>query len=103
MTTTAEPESISLRPDVPLERLPDLLNRRRRVGFDRRATQPRCVAVAEPARAITLAALVELTDRRPIVVAVPTSAEAERLAHDLALFVGAGRRGSVPGLGDAAL
>jgi hypothetical protein len=27
-------------------------------------------------------------DRRPIVVAVPTSADAERLAHDLAIFVG---------------
>jgi transcription-repair coupling factor (superfamily II helicase) len=46
------------------------------------------VAIPEPARAVALAALADTTDRRPIVVAVPTSADAERLAHDLALFVG---------------
>ena len=46
------------------------------------------IAIPEPARAIALAALADLTDRRPIVVAVPTSADAERLAHDLAIFVG---------------
>ncbi|MEO5842356.1 MAG: transcription-repair coupling factor [Acidimicrobiales bacterium] len=46
------------------------------------------VAIPEPARAIALAALAETSDRRPIVVAVPTSADAERLAHDLAIFVG---------------
>ena len=49
---------------------------------------PRIVAIPEPARAIALAALAETSDRRPIVVAVPTSADAERLAHDLAMFVG---------------
>jgi len=37
------------------------------------------VAIPEPARAIALAALAETSDRRPIVVAVPTSADAERL------------------------
>ena len=46
------------------------------------------VAIPEPARAIALAALADTSDRRPIVVAVPTSADAERLAHDLAIFVG---------------
>ena len=46
------------------------------------------VAIPEPARAIALSALAETSDRRPIVVAVPTSADAERLAHDLAIFVG---------------
>ena len=46
------------------------------------------VAIPEPARALALAALAETSDRRPIVVAVPTSADAERLAHDLAIFVG---------------
>jgi transcription-repair coupling factor (superfamily II helicase) len=48
------------------------------------------LAVAEPARAITLAALAHLSDRRPVLVAVPTSGEAERLAADLAQFVGEG-------------
>src|SRR3978361_1574418 len=48
------------------------------------------LAVAEPARAITLAALAHLSDRRPVLVAVPTSGEAERLAADLAQYVGGG-------------
>ena len=39
------------------------------------------MAIPEPARAIALAALAETSDRRPIVVAVPTSADAERLAN----------------------
>jgi transcription-repair coupling factor (superfamily II helicase) len=46
------------------------------------------LAVPEPARAIVVAALAHRSDRRPIVVAVPTTAEAERLAHDLAAFLG---------------
>ena len=41
------------------------------------------VAVPEPARALYLAALTRVTTRRPILVAVPTAAEAERIAHDL--------------------
>jgi len=45
------------------------------------------VAVPDPARAIFLAALAHTTTRRPIVVAVPTRAEAERLTHDLAQFL----------------
>jgi transcription-repair coupling factor (superfamily II helicase) len=46
------------------------------------------LAVPEPARAAAFAALAGVTDRRPIVVAVPTSADADRLANDLALYLG---------------
>ncbi len=46
------------------------------------------VAVAEPARAVTLAALAIGTERRPVLVAAPTTAEADRLADDLELFLG---------------
>jgi transcription-repair coupling factor (superfamily II helicase) len=45
------------------------------------------LAVAEAARAAVLAALVELTRRAPVVVAVPLAAEAERLAADLGAFL----------------
>jgi transcription-repair coupling factor (superfamily II helicase) len=47
------------------------------------------LAVPEPARAAAIAALVGATDRRPLVVAVPTTTDAERLANDLALYLGA--------------
>ena len=47
------------------------------------------LVVPEPARAIAIAAIVERSERRPVVVAVPTTGEAERLAHDLELFLGA--------------
>jgi transcription-repair coupling factor (superfamily II helicase) len=46
------------------------------------------LVIPEPARAVTLAALASRSDRQPIVVAVPTTAEADRLAHDLAAFLG---------------
>jgi transcription-repair coupling factor (superfamily II helicase) len=46
------------------------------------------VAVPEPARALYLAALTRVTTRRPILVTVPTAAEAERVAHDLARYLG---------------
>jgi transcription-repair coupling factor (superfamily II helicase) len=46
------------------------------------------VAVPDPARAVFVAALARATTRRPVVVAVPTGAEAERLVHDLAPFLG---------------
>ncbi|MCC6226539.1 MAG: transcription-repair coupling factor [Microthrixaceae bacterium] len=48
------------------------------------------VAVAEGGRAAVVGALALTGDRRPILVAVPTGAEAERLASDLATFLGAG-------------
>ncbi|MDX6410452.1 MAG: hypothetical protein QOE13_3523, partial [Gaiellaceae bacterium] len=45
-------------------------------------------AVPEPARAIAIAGLAQLTERHPLVVAVPTTGDAERLAHDLGAFLG---------------
>jgi transcription-repair coupling factor (superfamily II helicase) len=46
------------------------------------------LAVPEPARAIVVAGLAERSDRQPLLVAVPTSGEAERLVNDLATFLG---------------
>src|ERR1700733_3704845 len=46
------------------------------------------VAVPEPARAFAVAGVAEASGRRPVLVAVPTNLEAERLAHDLAAFLG---------------
>ena len=46
------------------------------------------LAVPEPARAITIAGLASLSDRQPLVVAVPTTGEAERLVNDLATLLG---------------
>src|SRR5207253_5580101 len=46
------------------------------------------LAVPEPARAYTVAGLAHLSGRSPLVVAVPTTTEAERLAHDLRAYVG---------------
>ena len=47
------------------------------------------VAVPEPARAFAIAGIAEASRHHPTVVAVPTNAEAERLAHDLTAFLGA--------------
>src|SRR3954454_16354449 len=49
------------------------------------------IAVPEPARAFTIAGLVETTSRSPYLVAVPTTADGERLAHDLTAFLGPDR------------
>jgi len=46
------------------------------------------VAIPEAGRAIAIAAMVRRSQRNPIVVAVPTTAEADRLASDLRLFLG---------------
>ena len=46
------------------------------------------VAVPEPARAFVVAGLATLGAARVVLVASPTAAEAERLAHDLAAFCG---------------
>ncbi|MFN0091066.1 MAG: transcription-repair coupling factor [Acidimicrobiales bacterium] len=46
------------------------------------------LAVPEPARAYVVAALAQLTSRRPFLVAAPTSTDAERLARDLAAYLG---------------
>ncbi len=46
------------------------------------------LAVPEPARALAIAALAIVGERRPVLAAVATTAEAERLADDLALLLG---------------
>ena len=46
------------------------------------------IAVPEAGRPLTLAAIAAQTERTPVVVAVPTSTEAERLRSDLALYLG---------------
>ncbi|MFI5053501.1 MAG: transcription-repair coupling factor, partial [Acidimicrobiia bacterium] len=46
------------------------------------------VAVPEAARGVFVAALAGVTNRRPLLLAVPTDAEAERLVRDLAQFLG---------------
>lgn len=46
------------------------------------------LAIPEPARAVTIAGLVGLSNRSPLVVVVPTANEAERLANDLGVFLG---------------
>ena len=47
------------------------------------------LAVTEPARAFVLAGIAATSQRHPLVVAVPTSTDAERLAHDMRAFLGA--------------
>jgi transcription-repair coupling factor (superfamily II helicase) len=46
------------------------------------------LSVPEPARAYALAGLTRIGERRPVLAAVPTAADAERLAHDLRAFLG---------------
>src|SRR3954471_17371368 len=48
----------------------------------------RAVAVPEPARALFAATLARATARRPVVLAVPTGVEAERIAADLREYLG---------------
>ncbi len=48
------------------------------------------LAVAEPGQAAVLAAVAELNDRRPILVATPTSTDAERLVADLSVMLDGG-------------
>src|SRR5262245_20869385 len=52
--------------------------------------QARPVAVPEPARALFAATIATTTARRPVVLAVPTGVEAERLAGDLREYLGDG-------------
>ncbi len=74
------------RPNAPLADLVPLLAEEAAV----RAVVARAPVVAVPyaARALFVAALARGTSRRPVVLAVPTGAEAERLVHDLAPFLG---------------
>ena len=46
------------------------------------------LAVPDAARAITIAGLATVGSRRPILVAMPTTADADRLANDLETFLG---------------
>ncbi len=46
------------------------------------------VSAPEPARAFAIAGAVEAAGRHPAIVAVPTAGDAERLAHDLAAWLG---------------
>ena len=47
------------------------------------------LAVPEAARALTVAAIARRSERRPLVVAVPTTGDAERLVRDLEAYLGA--------------
>ncbi len=71
-----------------LQSLPDLLADEKAIAsvLGRRQAG---LAVPEPARAVVLAALARQAGRRPLVVAVPTGGEAEMLAADLGLYLGA--------------
>jgi transcription-repair coupling factor (superfamily II helicase) len=46
------------------------------------------LAVPDPGRALAIAGLTTLSSRRPLVVATPTTGDAERLARDLAAYLG---------------
>src|SRR5687768_3830924 len=46
------------------------------------------LAVPEPARALAIAGLATLSSRRPLVVALPTTGDADRLANDLRTYLG---------------
>jgi transcription-repair coupling factor (superfamily II helicase) len=48
------------------------------------------LAVPEASRALVVAGLTRLSARRPVILAVPTSTEAERLVRDLAVYLGDG-------------
>ena len=99
---TPAPAHAGARTDAPLHELPGLLRDEPALAqVLGRASAT--LAVAESARAIVTAGLAGLTSRSPIVLAVPTSTEAERLAHDLAVYLGRRRGRALPGMGDAAL
>ena len=73
--------------DVTLQTLPALLARDDTLR-DLQGSTTAVLAVPEPARAFTIAGLASVTNRRPIVVATPTAADADRLANDLRAFLG---------------
>ena len=54
------------------------------------------LAVPEPARALTIAGLAATSARHPILAAVPTTGDAERLAHDLSTLLGPDRVETFP-------
>jgi transcription-repair coupling factor (superfamily II helicase) len=72
---------------VSLRSLPPLLGRDDTLR-DLSGSTAAVLAVPEPARAFVIAGLTSITRRRPVVVAVPSAADADRLAHDLRAFLG---------------
>ena len=70
---------------MPLRSLPELLRSDETLTS---AVSAMVMAVPEPARAVVLAGLSGATSRHPLVVAVPTTTDAERLAHDLRAYLG---------------
>ncbi len=81
LTDPAATPSATLAPLLPLLRSDDTFT-----GL--RGLRAGVVAVPEPARAFAVAGVAEAAGRSPILVAVPTNAEADRLAHDLVAFMG---------------
>ena len=71
-----------------LRSLPSLLGRDDTLR-DLSGASTALLAVPEPARAFVIAGLAEVTKRKPIVVATPNAADADRLAHDLRAYLGA--------------
>ncbi|HET9609816.1 MAG TPA: CarD family transcriptional regulator, partial [Acidimicrobiales bacterium] len=84
---TPAPATAGARTRAPLADLPALLRDEPALAQVLGRTSA-TLAVPEAARALVTAGLAGLTRRRPVVLAVPTSSEAERLAHDLAVFLG---------------
>jgi transcription-repair coupling factor (superfamily II helicase) len=84
---TPAPAAAGARTRAPLADLPAAL--RDEPALARVLGRPSAtIAAPEAARALVTAGLAGLTQRRPLVLAVPTSTEAERLAHDLAAYLG---------------
>jgi transcription-repair coupling factor (superfamily II helicase) len=84
---TPAPAAAGARTSAPLADLPALLRDEPALAQVLGRTSA-TIAVPEAARALVTAGLTGLTQRRPVVLAVPTSTEAERLAHDLAAYLG---------------
>ena len=87
---TPAPATAEARTGAPLADLPDLLRHEPALA-EVLGRASATLAVPEAARALVTAGLARLTSRRPVVLAVPTSTEAERLAHDLAAYLGEDR------------
>ena len=84
MTPSHQPATPAA-PTAPLAPLPRLLAEEPAIrGVIARAD---VVAIPDAARAIAIAAIAGITTRRPVLVAVPTRDEADRIAHDLAAFL----------------
>ena len=84
---TPAPASAEARTRAPLQTLPAALRDEPALAQVLGRTTA-TLAVPEAARALVTAGLAGLTRRRPLVLAVPTSTEAERLAHDLGAYLG---------------